>query len=202
LDQEVVSAAEVLAGLLPMGCYDAGEWYAEEQEVDTHNNHEHAAAAAAPPPPPAFVAPHKGEFVHTQLAHQPKEDMAVDSRADGTARVQRSRPGSSLGARGISSLKTAAVPAACQDKPLPPQQGGMSPAAAAKGEQARAAAAAGTLNPHVCRAILAALAAGVAADSIDLASTQRKFEVMEQQLHVPDSPAAAHLLSRMNGRSS
>ncbi|WIA12420.1 hypothetical protein OEZ85_012461 [Tetradesmus obliquus] len=87
------------------------------------------------------------------------------------------------------------------------QQGGLSagpslsPAAIAKAEQAQAAAAAGAINPHVYRAILTALAAGAPADSIDLVSTQRKFEVMEQQLHVPRSPAAAHLLSRMTAMS-
>jgi hypothetical protein len=194
-DEEVVSAAEVLAGLLPMGCYDSDEYYAEQQEADTPNAHELLAAAAAPPPTSTAAAAHQGGHMNTQVADQSMEEMTGNMKADGVVRLQRS-------GTGTASCKTAAPPSPCKDQLMSQQQGCMSPAATAKAEQARAAAAAGTINPHVCQAILAALAAGAAAESIDLASTQRKFEVMEQQLHVPRLPAAAHLLSRMSGRSS
>jgi hypothetical protein len=193
-DEEVVSAAEVLAALLPMGCYDTDEYYAEQQEEDTPDAHELLAAAA--PPPTSTAAAHQGGHMNTQVADQSMEEMTGNIKADGVVRLQRS-------GKGTASCKNAAAPASpCKDQLMSQQQGCMSPAATAKAEQARAAAAAGTINPHVCQAILAALAAGAAAESIDLASTQRKFEVMEQQLHVPHSPAAAHLLSRMSGRSS
>ncbi|KAF6262139.1 hypothetical protein COO60DRAFT_1636178 [Scenedesmus sp. NREL 46B-D3] len=231
-DKEVVSAAEVLAGLLSMGSYEANDLHADQQEAAMLGGHELAAAAA---PPPTSIAAHQGGDRH-QLMQQAVGQIAEKSMAVGAAELRRSSPGSiggswmcnpstagalgkgsiavgSIGKAAVPSfMKAAAPPAAaefCKGQPLPlPQQqpiesspsSFLSPVSAAKAEEARAAAAAGAINPHVCRAVLTALAAGASAESIDLASTQRKFEVMEQQLHVPHSPAAAHLLSRMSGR--
>jgi hypothetical protein len=185
-----------------------------------------AAGPPPPPPPPMSSAVHHGEVLQYLAHRQCLNEAARNSRAVEAEQFRRSGPGrlgdtitpygnpshaDDLNKRGpatgskhsvsIPSLKhtATAAPGVCQL--MPPQQQGLSPAATAKAGQAHAAAAAGTINLHVYHAILTALAAGVSAESIDVGSTQRKYEVMEQQLHVPHSPAAAHLLSRMHGIS-
>jgi hypothetical protein len=232
-DEEVVSAAEVLAELLPMGCYEAVDTGAEPQEAPVCNDIDAAAATAAPPP--ACPAAHQGEVLRFPAHQQSIKAATGNIKARDAAELRRSGPGSlagsckgnganwagsaagnfgkgsstagSMGTGDNPSLKNSTATAVAAGTGALQQHGGFSeghswsPAAAANAEQAEAAVAAGTINPHVYRAILTALAAGAPAESIDLVSTQRKFEVMEQQLHVPHSPAAAHLLSRMSGMS-